>query len=223
MEIKYRLAYEIRERNSEKYTDPWKIHELLFNAGFDVIWDPEEVFCSKYCQDHLKAQGALSTSNKSLEKAVLPVGGVSSRPCLFQVISKQLQQLQPKNSLLVIDPYLLHASSSDFADVVTDFMNIIAPVLHSLSSLTLIERKGFNQSLLKILEDGLKEASPNTLVRHQISSHFHDRFWIVDESSGFFVGTSLNGIGKRYSLTDIIHADDVADIIKELKDKGLGP
>ena len=48
------------------------------------------------------------------------------------------------------------------------------------------------------------------------SENFHDRFWIADRSRGLFVGTSPNGIGKRYALADYMDADDVKTIVDAL-------
>ena len=46
---------------------------------------------------------------------------------------------------------------------------------------------------------------------------FHDRFWIANECCGFIAGTSLNGIGKKYSSINIMDKDDVINIVKLLQ------
>ena len=53
-------------------------------------------------------------------------------------------------------------------------------------------------------------------------NEFHDRFWVgIDNRKGVVLGTSLNGIGKKIALVDILKESDVDAIIDELKIAGL--
>jgi len=52
------------------------------------------------------------------------------------------------------------------------------------------------------------------LISTKYSDVFHDRFWIADEVRGVFVGTSLNGIGRRYAIIDYLQQRDVVDIVQ---------
>ena len=48
---------------------------------------------------------------------------------------------------------------------------------------------------------------------------FHDRFWIADRKKGFYTGTSINGLGKRITLINLLSKDEVKIIIDELNKK----
>ena len=53
-------------------------------------------------------------------------------------------------------------------------------------------------------------------IKIKYSYDFHDRFWIADRKKGFYTGTSINGIGKRISLINLLSEEDVEIIIDEL-------
>ena len=53
---------------------------------------------------------------------------------------------------------------------------------------------------------------------------FHDRFWIfhsekLTDCCGLFVGTSINGLAKKYALIEYLSEKDCIDIICEIKEK----
>jgi hypothetical protein len=54
-----------------------------------------------------------------------------------------------------------------------------------------------------------------------VSEKFHDRFWLADGARGLVVGTSLNGLGKRYALVDFMQPSDVRDVVQALKTEGF--
>ena len=43
----------------------------------------------------------------------------------------------------------------------------------------------------------------------------------MDEAKGLFIGTSLNGIGRRYALVDNMRDEDTETIVGELRRLGL--
>jgi hypothetical protein len=63
----------------------------------------------------------------------------------------------------------------------------------------------------------LIDLSPKIDATLKMTDDFHDRFWIADKAKGLFVGTSLNGIGKKYALVDVMRDEDTATIVKELR------
>ena len=54
-----------------------------------------------------------------------------------------------------------------------------------------------------------------------MTNDFHDRFCIADEVKALFIGTSLNGIGRKYALADFMEDEDTATIVKELRRASL--
>ena len=64
--------------------------------------------------------------------------------------------------------------------------------------------------------------TPSITLQHSICNRYHDRFWITStRSEGLVVGTSLNGLGKRYALVDKLAADDVHSIVSSLSQEGV--
>jgi hypothetical protein len=57
-------------------------------------------------------------------------------------------------------------------------------------------------ALEKAFYNGVTSIRASTNVQTKYTNVFHDRFWIADEERGLFIGTSLNGIGHRYAVSD---------------------
>ena len=62
------------------------------------------------------------------------------------------------------------------------------------------------------IHTAIKQINPNISINTKYTKIFHDRFWIVDSKKGVFVGTSLNGIGRRYAVIDWLQEDDAKEI-----------
>ena len=72
--------------------------------------------------------------------------------------------------------------------------------------------------------DGVKDILNKNKIKMTVEKcdEFHDRFWVgIDNRKGVVLGTSLNGIGKKIALVDILKKSDVDAIIDELKIAGL--
>ena len=59
----------------------------------------------------------------------------------------------------------------------------------------------------------VQQVKAGLAVTVRYTNTFHDRFWIADQTKGVFCGTSLNGIGIRYSLADYLKEEDVQEIV----------
>jgi hypothetical protein len=151
-----------------------------------------------------------------LTEAVLPPGA-ATRPALLSLVRSMLEQLSPTRSLTIVDPYLLGDGSEQPADL----LDIIGDTPARIAALRLITRPLRESTALDALRCALIVSAPECRVEHSASTRYHDRFWIVDEARGLFVGTSLNGIGKRYSLADYLDVTDVAEIVADLRREGL--
>ena len=74
----------------------------------------------------------------------------------------------------------------------------------------------YNTDLFSDFKESLIRLNPELSVVCKTTKEFHDRFWIIDRTKGLFIGTSLNGIGKRYALVDIIRDNDTKDLMNAL-------
>lgn len=114
--------------------------------------------------------------------------------------------------MLIIDPYF-------FKDDSDEYCNILASVIKNSKAQSVIivtERKNYKQlSYDKIF------GNFNVPVTVEYNRDFHDRFWIADRKKGFYTGTSLNGIGKRISLINLLSTNDMTEIIEELRQRSI--
>jgi hypothetical protein len=151
-----------------------------------------------------------------LQEDILP--RTADLPALLAVLENMLRRIAPTEELIVVDRYLLPKACPDCLDNLTF---LISPILNGVSRVVLVTRKEYDEALLNDLRAAFKKRRCEVL--HRISDNFHDRFWIADHARGLFVGTSPNGLGKRYALADYMAEDDVRTIVEALSGEGLLP
>ena len=100
-----------------------------------------------------------------------------------------------KGDLLIIDPYLFCKNSKD------DYKKLLQNILiqsqcRSLKIIT--DKSNYDESFFRETEKVI-----NKSIQLIDTRDFHDRFWIANECKGFISGTSLNGVGKKYSSINI--------------------
>ena len=150
---------------------------------------------------------------------LLPPSDITPKSALMTILSKMLNKLAPVQDFIIIDPYLFSANDSNYIDDLVMLLEPIVKQVHSIGFVT--NSKDDNQATYSILFERLNKINKNCAIIHDISKNYHDRFWIADGQRGLFVGTSLNGLGKRYTLADYIKDSDVKEIIQSLKDNSL--
>lgn len=147
-----------------------------------------------------------------LQEAVMPP--TPDVPALFSALSRMLDDLAPTDDFIVIDRYLLpRGSDGDYGRMLGD---LLEPVARRVKLLTVVTGSKHDAALRAQLLTRLTRAKP-CKVQHRTSDRFHDRFWIADRSRGIFTGTSLNGLGRRYALVDVMDPTDVAEIVQALE------
>jgi hypothetical protein len=144
-----------------------------------------------------------------LQEGVL--GRVADREPLLELLRKMLQRLVPTEELTIVDRYLFPTACSHCVD---DLVFVLTPIIASLSRVVIVTSQKHDARQLTKLREQLGVGNCEIVLR--ISEEFHDRFWIADRARGLFVGTSLNGIGKRYALADYMLEDDVKAIVEAL-------
>jgi hypothetical protein len=138
---------------------------------------------------------------------------------IISLLASMLNRLAPRQDFVIVDRYLLARGFK--ADYPETLVSLLTPIVKIVHNLTLVTGSNYDSKLLKHLADQLSSLGSNCKIAHQTSEVFHDRFWIADRQRGLFVGTSLNGIGKRYALADYMREEDVREIVRVLASEGL--
>jgi hypothetical protein len=154
-----------------------------------------------------------------LREAALPPGSPDERAPLLRVLADMIANLEPTQSFIVVDRYLLPVSAVP-PDYVAELATLLEPAASRVESLRLVTGR-FDAMLLGSLVAALADTCPACAVSHATSDRYHDRFWIADRARGLFVGTSPNGIGRRYALVDYLSEKDVTDIVDDLSAERL--
>lgn len=158
----------------------------------------------------------------SLEEAVLPRGQTPAT--LASIVNGLLRGIATSPSeVLIVDPYFFAKSKimapSDYAALVDA---VWTGVVDTATSVVVITDSSKDDPLVKsAVEAALKQRNATGALDHKASNAVHDRMWIADRTKGVFVGTSLNYLGNKYALADVIADADVASIVTELKGLSL--
>lgn len=153
-----------------------------------------------------------------LQEAVLPPSPVD-RPGLLKLLDEMLAKLAPSREFAVIDAYLLPTKTPP--GYLADVLSLLEPIASGVVSLSLITSEKYDAQLLRDLKTSLAASCPSCQVIHSVTDRYHDRFWIADQARAIFVGTSLNGIGRRYAIADYMVESDVIEVVSDLKANGL--
>lgn len=200
-------------------------HKLLLElatslklSGIEVFQFEEETYCLEKCRKLILEKGpSYVLGIERFQEAVLPRVDSKHKYLLVQILRDKLKALSPSSSLIIVDSYLFPTKVQNKADFLQMFEDIFVPVIGNIETISFVTNPHFDQTLSNNTRKLLLTLNPGVNIAHTTTDYFHDRFWIADEKKGLFVGTSLNGIGKRYALTDNIKDVDTRDIVNELK------
>lgn len=138
-----------------------------------------------------------------------------------------LQKMDVTNELIIIDPYFLKKNSNESLDDVQFrldlFEAMISQVKNRLSKIRIITaQNNINHDYEQQFRARVQSINPNIQISHYCTNEIHDRFWINPiNKKGLVIGTSLNGILKKYSFFDNLRDDDVGEILEVIR--GLFP
>jgi hypothetical protein len=184
---------------------------------FDLDWH-----CIEECQKLIRAQGpSYVLSLVRLQEAVLPktdTGNEKVFDLLVGTLRCKLVDLAPSQSLTLIDNYIFTPNIRDRQGYLEIFEDIFGPVVGSIKEIRFVTSPNhYDNSLYQDVTRLLRRLNPQLIVECSTTRDFHDRFWIADETKGLFIGTSLNGVGKRYALVDNMSDEDTKAIVGELR------
>lgn len=188
---------------------------------FDLDWH-----CIEECQKLIRAQGpSYVLSLVRLQEAVLPKSDTSDEKAfdlLVGTLRCKLMDLAPSQSLTVIDNYIFTPSIRERQGYLEMFEDIFGPVVGSIKEVRFVTSPDhYDNSLYQDVTRLLRRLNPQLLVECSTTRDFHDRLWIADETKGVFIGTSLNGVGKRYALVDNMSDEDTKEIVGDLRNLDL--
>jgi hypothetical protein len=195
--------------------DLLKAAQFLAEKGGDVGYsNDEDVYFQEKAGNMVLEKGAsrVIRESGSLTEAVLPDN--TPRNALADTVRFMLTMMNPAQELLIIDPYLFPPSLQQHPDpaYLPYLEMILSATLEKIDRLRIVTKADRHQptETAFVAMAQAKKAALNIATKY--TNDFHDRFWIGDGARGLFVGTSMNGIGKRYSLIDYLRNDDSAEI-----------
>jgi hypothetical protein len=170
------------------------------------------------CKELIRNEGvSWIMSLKRLQAALLTKSvDIQEKDILVEMLRDMLMKLSPSKNLIIVDNYFF-PSKTDKNEYLQMFKDIFLPSIGKVASFNFITKPNFDQNLFQDCKRLLLTLNPNLNVDCKTTDDFHDRFWIVDQTKGLFVGTSLNGVGKRYALVDFIRDEDTKEIVNTLE------
>ena len=108
--------------------------------------------------------------------------------------------------LLIVDPYFFPKKFDE------DYPEILVQILEraNCTSIAVVTNKNnYNKCLAEKVRRETK--SPIKVI---FSNDFHDRFWIANKTNGFLSGTSINGVGRKFSIIEKLGDNDVKTIVE---------
>jgi hypothetical protein len=147
-------------------------------------------------------------------------GKPDNRETKISILQKYLDKVITDKQLIIIDPYFFNSSNPamdlEYKDFFIDLIKKYLPVIDTLLFVT----SKTDDLLRESITSEIFNFNRKITIEFAKTNDFHDRYWISGlDKDGLLMGTSLNGIGSRYSLIDYLKSDDVKDIVKLLKEK----
>ncbi|WP_373033785.1 hypothetical protein [Sulfurovum sp.] len=188
-----------------------KLAEQLSKDGYRLLSTTKDVLLFTEMKQVLLDESVTDIlSRELLTEAVLPDS--TPRNAVLDTLKYKLNRCTATNSLLIVDPYLYPANYD--TDYINDFISVFRESLQQCSKLSIATLSNRNTTLEQLLDSEIQLINPQISIEKKYTNVFHDRFWIADNTKGVFVGTSLNGIGKRYAVIDYLHENDANDIVQ---------
>jgi hypothetical protein len=174
------------------------------------------------CQKLIKSQGVSSImSMVRVQESLMPkIKDTRHKYLIVDMLRDKLADLSPSNEIVIVDNYIFppdELTQLDKDDYLNVFRSIFTPTIRKVKSVKFVTRPRYDKNIFADFQKLLLNLNPQISVSCKTTRDFHDRFWIIDRGTGLFVGTSLNGIGKKYALVDVIRKDDVAEIVNLLE------
>ena len=144
---------------------------------------------------------------------------------LFQLVRssqklefKFIEKLGEAKNIIIIDPYFYASSNNSAISIFIEALSLISSNLEAIHFVT----NGRNNDSKSLIHNGVRSIKNSIAINDIVTDKFHDRFWINPEGrKGIVVGTSLNGIGRKIALIDVLNENDVEEICKLAIEEGV--
>jgi len=133
-------------------------------------------------------------------------------------------QIVGSKLLIVTDPYMFRFKPDrDWGFI----RKVLAAVLDAANRLEkvvfIVDPDKVDEECRSLIESFLEEKGKKVdVVSWNTEAEFHDRFWLFltteRHCKGFIVGTSLNGIGNKIALADLLSEDDSEELLRLLRE-----
>ena len=199
--------------------DPQELTRILEPLGFEAFHSTRSAIAEDELRQLLEEKGISYVWRLVHFKESVLQPGPKDRPTLLKLLEGMISKLAASHEFAVVDGYLLPRKHS--ANYQEELLSLLEPIAREVSRLILVTSRNHNAQLLQHLKAELAASCPNCQLAHEVSDRYHDRFWIADQERALFVGTSLNGIGRRYAIADYMAEADVKEVVLDLKANGL--
>jgi len=190
--------------------DMCDLGEFLRGRGYNLSITGRSLVAFGDIHEGILAHGITHYLNAIVAtEAFIPMN--SSVSSVAHIIKQYVEKLDSKKTLTIIDPYIFpHKPDDGYTD---SLIHIFNKHLKSCKELRFVTKKDHNKKIRQQIAAQIRQINSGIKISVVFTNDIHDRFWIVDDNAGLYVGTSLNGIGKKYTLIDYLKEDDVADIV----------
>jgi hypothetical protein len=122
--------------------------------------------------------------------------------------------LKGAKKIIICDPYLFHYKRTSLFPTVEKYADGLAGILPASAEKLDVYSNSYTTSVRKCV---MKEFKFRRTVRHFSSHDLHDRFIIKDGIEGKILGTSFGGFGRKFFSMIDLPAEDVKDVVSELR------
>jgi len=166
------------------------------------------------CQQLIKSKGITSFMSMVPIKEDI-MSRTNDRDSIGDMLRKRLEDLLPSKEIIIVDGYVFKPKKYEKPkDHLKFFTNIFSPTIRNIKHINFITNPEYDKSIYDYFKKSLTELNPELTVVCNTTKEFHDRFWIIDRIKGLVIGTSLNGIGNKYALFDILRDEDTKYLLK---------
>lgn len=187
---------------------------------FDIkILQERHLYDSESIKELIVEKGQTALLKEELLLEHLVVTGTPQN-IIVKILQRYLDKVEIDNELIIVDPYLYPSRHpANYSQFVID---ILSKYLPTITDLRLVTASNYNRTIKTQIETDLQNLRPGLRISHQTSDDYHDRYWISKgREKGIIIGTSLNGLGNKYSLVDRLNTTDVRQIVSGLVTDGL--
>lgn len=191
-----------------------ELEEYISKDGHSLRYTEKSVFLQQEMKSFLLAKGITELlTTQQLNEEVLADN--TPRSALLDILRYKIDRCAATQSILIIDPYLF--PSKPDTDYLSDFCRIFEGSIKKCTAFEIATLSNRNGVLEQQMRQKIININPNIQISIKYTDVFHDRFWIADNIRGVFVGTSLNGIGKKYAVIDWLQEEDTKEIVGRYK------